>query len=129
VLLTACANPANLLLARAASRRLHTTIQLALRASGGRLIRAMLTESILLAVIGGALGLVVAYDGSRAMLLMVFRGAKYIPISNSVSWAVLGFTFLVSVLTGILFGVAPAWIASRSNPADALRGAARSTQD
>jgi predicted permease len=102
---------------------------LALGACGGRLIRAMLTESVLLAVIGGALGLLVALDGSHAILMMVFHGAKFNPIDTAISWPILGFTLLVSLLTGILFGVAPAWIASRSNPADALRGATRATQD
>ena len=129
VLLIACANLANLMLARSAARRLHTTIQLALGASTPRLIRAVLTESVLLALIGGALGLLVAYNGSHAMVLLAFRGAKYVPVDTAISWPVLAFTFAISVLTGIVFGIAPAWLAARSNPADALRGAARSTQD
>ena len=129
VLLIACANLANLMLARAAARRLHTTIQLALGASGRRLVRSVLTESVLLALLGGAVGLLVAYNGSRALLLLAFRSSRYVPISNAISWPVLAFTFAISVLTGMLFGAAPAWLAARSNPADALRGGARSTQD
>ena len=129
VLLIACANLANLMLARAAARRLHTTIQLALGASGRRLVRAVMTESVLLALMGGAVGLLVAYNGSRALLLLAFRSSRYVPISNAISWPVLEFTFAVSVLTGMLFGTAPAWLAARSDPADALRGGTRSTQD
>jgi len=129
VLLIACANVANLLLARGAAHRLQTAVRLALGAPRTRLIRQKLTESILLAVMGGAAGLYVAYAGTRTILLLAFRGAKYIPISPKPSLPVLGFAFLLSLITGVVFGVAPAWIGSRSDPADALRGAGRSTGD
>jgi predicted permease len=89
----------------------------------------MLTESILLAVLGGAAGLIVAWSGARAILQIAFRGASYVPISPNPSLAVLGFAFAVSLVTGIIFGVAPAWVASRCDPAEALRGAGRSTHD
>jgi macrolide transport system ATP-binding/permease protein len=127
VLLIACANIANLLLARAAADRPQTALRLALGAPRARLIRQRLTESILLAVAGGAAGLYVAYAGSRTILLLAFRGAHYVPISPKPSLPVLGFAILLSLLTGVVFGVAPAWIGSRSDPADALRGAGRST--
>ena len=129
VLLIACANIANLMLARGAARRTETAIRTALGAPRRRLIRQMLTESILLAVLGGAAGLLVAWSGARAILEIAFRGASYVPISPNPSLPVLGFAFAVSLLTGIIFGVAPAWVASRCDPAEALRGAGRSTHD
>jgi predicted permease len=129
VLLIACANLANLLLARGAARRQQTALQLAVGATPARLIRASLTESVLLACLGGAAGMFLAYSGSRTILLIAFRGAKIIPIDTSPSLPVLGFTFLLSLITGIVFGVAPAWISSQSDPAEALRSANRSTRD
>jgi predicted permease len=129
VLLIACANIANLLLARGAANRFETAIRVALGAPRHRLIRQIITESLLLATLGGALGLFVAFAGTRAILLLVFRGARYVPISASPSLPVLGFAFALSVATGIVFGVVPALITSRSNPADTLRGIGRSTRD
>ena len=129
VLLIACANVANLLLARGAASRLQTAIRMALGAPRGRLIRQTSTESVLLALVGGAVGLFVAFAGTRAILLLAFRGAHYIPISAAPSLPVLGFAFLLSLATGVIFGVAPAWIISHSDPIDALRGAGRSTGD
>ena len=127
VLLIACANIANLLLARGAARKMQTSVRLAMGARRGRLIRQSLTESVVLAVLGGAAGLVVAYLGTRSILALAFRGAQFIPISPDPSAPVLLFSFALSLLTGIVFGVAPAWIGSHGNPADALRGASRST--
>jgi predicted permease len=129
VLLIACANIASLMLARGAARRTETAIRTALGAPRRRLIRQMLTESVLLALLGGAAGLIVAWSGARAILQIAFRGARNVPISPNPSWPVLGFAFAVSLLTGIVFGVAPAWVASRCDPAEALRGAGRSTHD
>jgi len=129
VLLIACANLANLLLARGMARRQHTAVQLALGATRSRVIRALLTESVLLACIGGAAGLMMAYSGSRAILLIAFRGANFVPIDTSPSLPILGFAFGLSLVTGVVFGVAPAWITSHSDPAEALRGANRSTRD
>jgi predicted permease len=129
VLLIACANIANLLLARGAATRAETAIRLALGAPRWKLIRAILTESVLLAVLGGAAGLFVAFAGTHAILALAFRGARYIPINPVPSLPALAFAFLLSLVTGVLFGVAPAWATSHSDPADALRGAGRSTRD
>ena len=129
VLLIACANLANLLLARGMARRQQSAVQIALGASRGRLIRGVLTESILLACMGGAAGLALAYWGTHAILLVAFRGSNFVPIATTPSPAVLGFAFGLSLITGIIFGVAPAWMTSHSDPADALRGANRSTRD
>ncbi|HEY6349944.1 MAG TPA: ABC transporter permease [Candidatus Angelobacter sp.] len=129
ILLIACANVANLLLARSTATRLRTCLQLAIGASRSRIIRARLTESVLLAVLGGLAGLLVAYYASRGMLALAFRGAHFVPLSASPSPLVLAFTFGVALLTGIIFGVAPAWIAARTDPADALRGSSRVAGD
>jgi predicted permease len=129
VLLIACANIANLLLARGASRRTQTSVRLALGASRKRLIRQSLTESVVLSVMGGAEGLGVAFLGVKAIVAMSFRGAKFVPIDAAPSLPVLGFAFALSLLTGALFGMAPAWLATHADPAEALRGANRSTRD
>ena len=129
VLLIACANLANLLLACGVANRSQTAVRLALGAPRRRLFRQMLTESVLLAVAGGAAGLYLAYVGTHAILLLAFRGAQYVPISARPSLPVLGFALLLSLVTGIVFGVAPAWIASSSDPAETLRGAGRSTRE
>ncbi len=129
ILLIACANIANLLLVRGAAARYRTSLQLAIGASRARIMRARLTESIVLALLGGVAGLLLSFYANRGIILLAFHGADYVPISSAPSYPVLGFTFAVALLTGVIFGVAPAWIASKSDPADALRGAARSTQD
>ncbi len=128
VLLIACANIANLLLARGAARRGQTAVCLALGASRSRLIRQQLTEAVLLSVLGGIVGLAVAYVGARLMLALAFHSATFTPISAAPSLPVLGFAFALSLLTGVLFGVVPAWLASRSDPAEALHGAGRGTR-
>jgi macrolide transport system ATP-binding/permease protein len=87
----------------------------------------LLTESILLAGMGGLAGLAVAYAGTHMLLMLAFPGAQEVPIEASPSLEVIGFAFGVSMLTGILFGVAPAWIAAQAKPADALRSGARTT--
>src|SRR5580704_12457787 len=126
VLAIACANVANLLLVRATTRKLQTSIRAALGAPPSRQIRQVLTESIVLAVLGGIAGVAIAYGGTHLILRLAFQNT-YVAIHASPSLPVLAFTFAVAVLTGILFGVAPAWITANAAPADALRGAGRSS--
>ena len=127
VLLIACANIANLLLVRGMSRRAEMSVRTALGAMRTRIVRQLLTESIVLSIISGMAGLVVAYAGTSMLLAMAFPGAQNVPIDASPSVVVLAFAFGISLLTGILFGAAPAWITSNANPADALRSGFRST--
>src|SRR6202021_2072193 len=127
VLLIACANIANLLLVRGMNRREEMSVRTALGAMRTRIVRQLLTESLVLSIISGMAGLVVAYAGTRMLLAMAFPGAQNVPIDARPSGGVLAFAFGISVLTGILFGVAPAWITSNANPADALRSGTRTT--
>ena len=129
VLLIACANVANLQLARAVSRRGQTAVRLAIGASRRQIIGEALTESILLAVAGGLAGLIVAVFSARLLLALTFRGAQVVPISAAPSLLVLGFAIALSLLTGIIFGATPAWFATRTDPADALRGSGRGASD
>lgn len=129
VLLVACANIANLLLARGTNQRAEVSVRMALGAARVRLVRQRLTESVLLACLGGLVGLAVAYAGTRMILALAFPDTKYLPIQATPSMAVLGFAFGLSLLTGIIFGIVPAWITSHSDPAEALRGVNRSTKD
>ncbi len=129
VLLIACANIANLLLARGSARRSQTAVRLALGASRKRLIRQSLTESVVLSVLGGAAGVLVACLGVKLIVAMAFRNANFVPIDATPSLPVLGFAFALALVTGLLFGAAPAWLTSHAQPAEALRGANRTTRD
>jgi len=129
VLLIACANIANLMMARATARRAEVAVRMALGAGRRRVIRQIVTESVLLSCFGGFAGLAVAYAGSHTILALAFPDARNMPISASPSWMVLGFAFAVSLVTGILFGAGPAWLSSHAQPAEVLRGANRSTRD
>jgi putative ABC transport system permease protein len=125
----ACANLANLMLARGLKDRAETSVRVALGASRGRLVRKALVESVMLAMIGGVLGIGVAYAGTRLILYLAFQIGgpnNYVPVGAIPSSPVLLFTLAVSVLTGVLFGVAPAWMTSRADPVEALRGSNRS---
>lgn len=129
VLLIACANIANLLLARATAHRSDVALRTALGAGRKRILRQILTESVVLSCLGGIAGLGVAYAGSRAILALAFPDAHALPMDATPDLTVLGFAFLVALVTGILFGAAPAWLALHAQPAEALRGINRSTRD
>ncbi len=129
VLLIACANIANLVLARSTTRRGDVAVRMALGAGRRRVIRQIITESVLLSCIGGLAGLAVAYAGSRTILALKFPEARNLPIEASPSLTVLGFAFLISLATGVIFGFAPAWFSSHAQPAEVLRGVNRSTRD
>jgi predicted permease len=126
VLLIACANIANLLLVRGMARKAEMSVRTALGARRRRILFQLLTESVLLSSLGGIAGLVVAYAGTRMLLALAFPGAAT-PIDAGPSPAVLGFACALTLLTGVLFGIAPAWIAAQSEPTDALRSGSRTT--
>lgn len=129
VLLIACANLANLLLARGSARGTHVAVRLAMGASKMRLVQQSLTESLVLAIIGGIAGIVLAFAGVKLIVALAFHSAQFVPIDAKPSLLVLGFAFLLSLITGILFGTAPAWFAAHTNPAQVLHGVGRSTRD
>ena len=129
LLLIACANVANLQLARAVARRGQTAIRLAVGATRRQIISEVLTESVLLAICGGLAGLLVAMAAARLLLALTFHSAHFLPISTTPSLVVLAFAFGLSLVTGIIFGAAPAWFATRTEPAEALRGSGRGTSD
>jgi predicted permease len=125
VLLIACANVANLLLARAASRHGQTALRLAVGATRLRIVAQATTESLLLALAGGIAGLGIAIVGVKLMLAS--RSAPFLPIGTTPSINVLAFTFGLVLLSGIVSGTSPAWLATRSDPAQVLRGTGRNS--
>jgi predicted permease len=125
VLLIACANLANLLLVRGAAQRVGLAVERAMGASRAQIVRRCLTESLLVALFGGAAGLLTAIYATHAIILITFGGSPHVPIAAAPSLPVLAFTFAASLVTGVLFGAGPAWLASRADPADALRGSPR----
>ena len=129
VLLIACANVANLLLARSALRGSEISLRLAVGAGRWRLIRQLLTESLLLAGLGGAVGVLFAFWGKSALVAMAGRESGFLPaeIDPTLNWRVLAFTLIVSMLTGILFGMAPAWRATKLDLATSLKQSKRHT--
>ncbi|HTB97756.1 MAG TPA: ABC transporter permease [Terracidiphilus sp.] len=127
VLLVACANIANLHLVRGMSRRAELSIRSALGAHRSRIVRQMLTESVVLAGAGGLLGLIVSYLAAHALLMLAFPDQHNMPVNAMPSPLVIGFAIALSLVTGILFGLAPALMALRVQPIEALRSNARTT--
>ena len=127
VLLVACANIANLLLVRGTSRREELSIRSALGAQRSRIVRQLLTESVLLSGMGGLLGLAVSFLGAHALLALAFPNQHDMPVTALPSPLVIGFAFALALVTGILFGLAPALMAARTQPAEALRSNTRTT--
>ena len=129
VLLIASANVANLMLARAVTRRGQTAVCMALGASSRQIVGQALTESVLLAIGGGIVGLLVAVGGARLLLALAFHSAHFLPISPLPSFMVLAFSFALALITGATFGCVPAWFATRIDPAEALHAASHRTSD
>jgi len=130
VLAIVCANVANLMLVRGIERRPQISLSIALGARASRLIRQALTESLALSLLGGAAGLAVAYAGTRLIVRFAFSthtDFASVPISASPSTPILLFALAISLIAGVAFGIAPAWLASRVDPIEALRGGNRST--
>ncbi len=125
VLLIACANLASLLLARSTARGREFALRLSLGAGRGRVVRQLLAESLTLALLGGAAGIGLAMLGGRALLAMASSGARAIPLDLPLDWRLLGFTAAVSVVTGVLFGLGPAFRASRPTLTDPLKAGGR----
>lgn len=131
VLLIVCANVSNLMLVRGMEQRQQTSLSMALGAGAFRLVRQALTESVMLSILGGAAGLLVAFAGTRLILHFAFDtlpGFASVPIDATPSAPVLLFAFAISLITGVAFGTAPAWMATRADPIEALRGAHRTTR-
>jgi len=122
ILAIACANIANLLLSRSAARQREIAVRLSIGASRGRLIRQLLTESVLLAVAGGALGLLLSFWGVRFLTLLLGNGQENFTLRADLNGHVLAATFVLSVLCGAVFGLAPALQATRADIAPALTG-------
>src|SRR5437764_791043 len=111
---------------RSRASRVQVAVRVALGASRGRMIRQAVTEGLLLALLGGAAGVALAFAGTRAILLLAFRGAEFVPIEASPAMPVLLFALGVSLLTGLIFSIVPAWMSSRTQPVEAMRGGGRS---
>ena len=128
VLLIACVNLANFLLSRATTRRHEIVTRLALGSSRARIVRQGLIETFLLSIAGGALGLAVAFAGTRSLIAFVGRGNSYVAMSASPDAGILLFTLGVSLLTGMLFGLAPSIHAARIGSSGTLSAGARTVQ-
>jgi predicted permease len=126
VLVLACANLASLLLARASSRQREISVRLALGAGRSRILRQMFTESLLLSFAGGAAGLVLGYCGRNVIPRLLSSSWQAFTTDIQFDWKIFGFTAAISMLTGLLFGLAPAWQASRTQVSSGLKDNAQS---
>jgi predicted permease len=127
VLLLACANIANLLLARGAQRQREMSVRLALGAGRGRVVRQLLTESLLLAGMGGAGGLLFGYLGRNAIPKLMANSWEETQLNVHMDWGVFAFAGGITLLTGLVFGLAPAWLAARSQVSSSLKESAQTT--
>jgi predicted permease len=125
VLLIACANLANFLLAKAAAREREFSTRLALGSSRARIVRQVLTETLLLAFIGGALGLVLAFAGTRILIKFIVGPGSHTALAATPDLRVLAFTSAICIVTGLLFGLAPALLVSRTDVTGALNANSR----
>ncbi|MBV8864560.1 MAG: ABC transporter permease [Acidobacteriaceae bacterium] len=121
ILVLVCANIANLLLARAAARRSEMAVRLSLGAGRFRVVRQLLTESVMLASLGGAFGILLAIWGMRTLTFLLSRGQENFTLHAELNWNVLGVTAALSVICGLLFGLAPAIQSTRSDVMPALK--------
>ena len=121
VLLIACANVANLLLARATTRQREIAVRLAIGAGRGRILRQLLTESVLLSLIGAIFGIGLAWVSSRFLVAILSSGSMQVIFDLTPNWHVIGFTSTVAIATGILFGLAPALQATAAGPSPVLK--------
>ncbi len=126
VLLLACANIANLMLARASVRHREMSVRLALGASRGRVLRQVLTESLLLSSLGGVFGLLLGYLGRNALPRLMHSAWEGTDLIIPFNWPIFAFTAAVTLLTSLLFGILPAWRATRENPNQGLKEGATS---
>jgi predicted permease len=129
VLLIVCANVANLLLVRATAERQQQAVRIALGATRGQLVRQAMISSILLALVGGAGAVAIAYAVAHSVLQLAFRGSEYVPVEVNPSLPVLGFAVLAALVTAVLCAAIPAWISTKTDPASAIRGTSRTMKD
>jgi predicted permease len=129
VLLIVCANVANLLLVRATAEKQQQAVRIALGATRGQLVRQAMVSSLLLALLGGAGAIGIAYAVAHSVLRLAFRGSDYVPISVNPSLPVLGFAVLAALVTAMLCAAIPAWISTKTDPASAIRGTSRTMKD
>jgi len=129
VLLIVCANVANLLLVRATAERQQQAVRIALGATRGQLVRQAMISSILLALIGGAGAIGMAYAVAHSVLGLAFRGSDYVPVSVNPSLPILGFAMLAALVTAVLCAIIPAWMTTKTDPASAIRSTSRTMKD
>jgi predicted permease len=129
VLLIVCANVANLLLVRATAEKQQQAVRIALGATRGQLVRQAMISSVLLALVGGAGAVAIAYAVANSVLRLAFRGAEYVPVNVTPSLPVLGFAVLAALVTAVLCAIVPAWMSTKTDPASAIRGTSRTMKD